>query len=135
MISCCRRYTQFYGTSEKSAVSLVHDALTSMFFFCQFLDFLICFLGKCTRGEPYCDVITIYINEKIQNKLWSLKENGMLKVIRKQYNLFNLVQKLILRVTIFARTIKNTSTCYNNHLLDWMEYFPSKYSHMLKTRL
>lgn len=26
----CRRYTKFYGTSEKAAANLAHDALTSM---------------------------------------------------------------------------------------------------------
>jgi len=26
----CRRYTKFYGTSERAAQNLVHDALTSM---------------------------------------------------------------------------------------------------------
>lgn len=28
----CRRYTKFYGTSERAAQDLVHDALTSMYF-------------------------------------------------------------------------------------------------------
>lgn len=28
---CCRRYTKFYGTSERAASNLVHDALTSMY--------------------------------------------------------------------------------------------------------
>jgi len=27
----CRRYTKFYGTSERAAVHLAHDALTRMF--------------------------------------------------------------------------------------------------------
>ena len=27
----CRRYTKFYGTSERSAINLAHDALMSMY--------------------------------------------------------------------------------------------------------